>query len=758
MAFQPDLSLPTEPDWPDETVAAPGVVVLADASGKLEKRLIRAWIRRHVPFGTTTELFFISPSRRRRSAHQTEPRLAARLTRGDNPWVIPLRVIWMPSVRGGLRTARWSDVLKLGDPRDPDALRARVILWRYPERVRLVVGAGTPAIELITAHAVSVEVMGLADLATRRAHVALDRAEREHRGNRYKIPKFVSADILRRATFRDGVVRIAETAGLTSERGLARAGRYLEEIAATHSPFVIDLLANTIRWVYRQGYGGIAYDAGQVAGIAVLGRQYPVAFLPSHRSNLDRLALQYLLWENDLPPNHTAAGINMNFFPIGPLIRRTGAFFIRRSFKDNELYKFVFRSYLGYLVEKRFPLEWYLEGGRSRSGKLLPPRYGMLAWLVEAVAAGRAEDLYLIPTSIAYDQIQDVDGYAREAGGGDKTPESAGWAVGFIAGLRRRYGNIHVRFADPISVRKELAGIAPDEDSIDLAKLAFEIMYRISRITPVTPTAVVASVLLSAPGTALSAAEISTLAGPIVAYIERMGLPTTESLRLEQPDMVIAVLGQLAGHGSVSTEEGRFHLSTHQALQAAYYRNTVVHYFVPGAIAELALLAADSGTELWGAVYKLRDLLKFEFFFPEREQFAVEIGDELEMIGWVAGTPGRGAELLERAPLLRAHWALASFLDAYQIVADQLVDTEGDVNEKLLLPACLLRGRRYRAEGRVSTDDSLSLVLFKSAWSLAKNRRLDATSDRRRFAAEIQGWRRLTGTVGEIARSTLVNR
>ena len=100
--------------------------------------------------------------------------------------------------------------------------------------------------------------------------------------------------------------------------------------------------------------------------------------------------LQYALHERGLPPNHTAGGINMNFFPIGPLVRRSGVFFIRRSFKDNPIYKFVLRQYIDYLIEKRFSLEWYVEGGRSRSGKLLPPRFGLLAYVVDAWRRGRA--------------------------------------------------------------------------------------------------------------------------------------------------------------------------------------------------------------------------------------------------------------------------------------------------------------------------------------------------------------------------------
>src|SRR5204863_526827 len=136
-----------------------------------------------------------------------------------------------------------------------------------------------------------------------------------------------------------------------------------------HSPHHLDLAANLIRFMYTQGYGEtLHYDRVQLEALAALGQRHPLVFLPTHKSMLDSLVLKYALYENGLPPNHTAGGINMNFFPMGGLMRRTGIFFIRRSFKDNEVYKFVLHHYLDYLVEKRFPLEWYIEGTRSRSG------------------------------------------------------------------------------------------------------------------------------------------------------------------------------------------------------------------------------------------------------------------------------------------------------------------------------------------------------------------------------------------------------
>ena len=704
--------------------------------------MLAAWSDR--TFGAGTTSIALTPSRRRRRGRRTDPALAARLQRGDDPLVIPARVIWLPDARSGRRSANWVDVLKFGDPRDPHPLRQWLIARLFPQRVGIVAGMPASASDLLASHAAELEVSTLVDHVTRKAHITLERAERHIRGNRYKVPRFLNEDILSRPEFRDRVMLLGSERGLPAELALARARYYLREIAASHSTFLIDLIANAIHWIYSQGYGAIIYDQRRLAAIGRLAEDHPIAFVPSHRSNLDRLSLQYLLWENDLPPNHTAAGINMNFFPIGPLIRRTGAFFIRRSFKDNELYKYVLKSYLGYLVEKRFPLEWYMEGGRSRSGKLLPPRLGMLGWVVDAVRQGRADDLYLIPTSIAYDQIQDVKDYAAEARGGEKKKESFGWALDAIRSLRRRYGNIHVRFADPISVAKEID--LTQEDRTDLAKLAFEIMYRISRATPITPTAVASTALLSARGTAMRPTEVAAFGARLAAVIESGGWPTTETIRFDDPADAILALDRLVDHGSVSKEAGVYYLDPSQAIQAAYYRNTIVHYFVPGAIAELALAATDTAQPLddfWLEVARLRDLLKFEFFFAERDEFRRELAAELDRTvpGWQDDIRrGEAAGLLARFEPLRAHWALLPFLETYRVVADELVDTDGAVtDEKAFIAAAMERGSRDRLTGKVEADESVSKALMQSALGLARNRGLlDASADeRRRFADEV---------------------
>ena len=246
----------------------------------------------------------------------------------------------------------------------------------------------------------------------------------------------------------------------------ARRPRYLREIAATHSPYVIDLAAHLIRLLYTRGYGeALHYDRAPARGASTRSAQrHPVVFLPSHKSNLDHLVLQYALHENGHPPNHTAGGINMNFFPVGP----AGAAQRRllhppHASRTTPVYKFVLRQYIDYLIEKRFSLEWYIEGGRSRSGKLLPPRFGLLAYVVDAYRRGKSEDVYLIPV---VDRLRPDPGRRRlRRRAARRAPRSARASAGSCAcvrRLRRRYGDIHIRFGEPLSLARALGPPEPE--------------------------------------------------------------------------------------------------------------------------------------------------------------------------------------------------------------------------------------------------------------------------------------------------------
>jgi glycerol-3-phosphate O-acyltransferase len=278
--------------------------------------------------------------------------------------------------------------------------------------------------------------------------------------------------------------------------------------------------------------------------------------------------------------------------------------------------------------------------------------------------------VYLIPTAIAYDQIQDVGDYVAESRGAIKQREGFGWFVKLLRGLQSRLGDIHIRFGEPLSLARALGEPEPNADpdaeekSVAVAKIAFEVAVRINRVTPITPTSLVTLGLLGA-DRALTVEETVTVLRNWVDYVRRRRLPTTEELVLDSADGVGRALEVLVGSGVVSTfaegPEPVYAIGDDQHLTAAYYRNTIVHFFVSSAITELALLrtaeddVADRPEELWAEVLRLRDLLKFEFFFADKEEFRDEIRRELTLRdeGWEArlavGTSGIEALVLSCA-------------------------------------------------------------------------------------------------------------
>jgi glycerol-3-phosphate O-acyltransferase len=756
-----------EPSWPGS--AEHRVVFLLDAASKLERRLLGDWIARNRPSGNgaTFEAVAIPPSRRRRRG-RLDPRLEASLATGDDPLMAPLRVAWLPEQRDGVRAARIGDLLTIGDPRDPSRLGAAWLLNRHPDRCRIVAGEPARVSELRArwqraGGADSGQTAGLPEFVARQAALALERAERRVRGARYKVPTLVEEDIVARPAFRGGIARLARQVGKPEAAVGREAARDLREISARHSPFVIDLAANLIRYIYTRGYGEhLHYDRDQLQELAALGQRYPIVFLPTHKSNLDTLVLKYALHENGLPPNHTAGGINMNFLVAGSLLRRSGIFFIRRTFKDDEVYKFVLRQYIDYLIEKRFSLEWYIEGTRSRSGKLMPPRFGLLAYVVDAYRRAKAEDVFLIPVAIAYDQISDVAGYAAEERGAKKQAESLGWAIRVVRALRRPYGDIYIRFGEPVSLAAALGPPDPhaepkaDEVNLVLQKLAFEVSVRINRVTPITPTSLVTLALLGA-GRALSVDETVGRLKNLVDYVRRRQLPTSVPLELDTQAGVQRALDALVKNDVVTCfaegPEAVYAVGADQHLVAAYYRNTIIHFFVNGAIAELALLRAseEGAAAFWDEAMRLRDLLKFEFFFAEKDEFRAELRAEIGLHDpqWedrLAGGSGDIMAVVHRFRPFSAPRVLRPFLEAYRVVADVLEhrDPAASVADNELLAACLALGKQYELQRRIMSAESVSKALFSNGLALAKNRGLVATgmpdlAERRRaFAAEVR--------------------
>jgi glycerol-3-phosphate O-acyltransferase len=590
-----------------------------------------------------------------------------------------------------------------------------------------------------------------------------DFAARDTAGGADRDPEHVVAEILASPELQAGLARLSSETGRPLVELGQEARTALGEMVAVQSQLALDAVDRLARFALR-AYD-IEVDSDALDGLRSLNRRHALVFLPSHKSYLDPFVLRGALGAAGLPCNHILGGVNVSFWPMGPVLRRSGVVFIRRTIKDDAVYKVTLRAYLGYLVERRYNLEWYLEGGRSRTGKLRPPRLGVLSYLVEAFRVRGVDDVYLVPVSIAYDQLQEVAAMAAEEHGAEKKAESFAWMLEYIRSQGQRLGKAYINFAEPVSLRQ-----VRTERKLATEKIAFEVLHRINRVTPITPPALLTLALLGIGDRALTAAEIRAVLDPLLDYVAVRKLPQAGTIDLAAPGGLAPALDALVTTKVVTRfsagVEPVYGIGENQHLVAAYSRNRIIHFFVTRAITELVLLhlirrpvgqpeEADLGARAWAEALRLRDLLKYEFFFAAKPEFAEELRAELAILDpdWERKSedPTAIATGLAELPLLLGHRVLGSFLEAYMVVADRLTAyPAGPVDEKQFLDECIGVGRQYRLQQRIHSGESISKELFKNALSLAAGRGLlanpgtdpavaaDIARKRDAFAAELR--------------------
>lgn len=752
-------------------------LVLASASSAAERDLLDDWLerqRREHPEAKIDVLLL---------PYDDPPAgvlasLVSELESGEDRSVVPVRVFWVP---GGLPTR--SKVVALISGRDtyrPPEILQRRILRRDPSRARVVAGEPAKVSELRQQWAdttVAENPREFARFVIRRAILAIERVELRLLGPEYKSPRLIKPELMASARFREGLEKIPGA-------DLETAGEMLDELSTGWSRFSVDLIPSLGRAIFSRGFDpNIDYDRDEVELMRRNLENHPAVLLFSHRSYLDGVIVPVAMQENRLPPVHTFAGINLSFGFMGPLMRHSGVIFLRRKL-DDPLYKYVLRQFVGYIVEKRFNLSWSIEGTRSRTGKMLPPKLGLLAYVADAYLDGRSEDILLQPVSISFDQLHETSEYAAYARGGEKTPESLSWMYNFIkAQGERNYGKIYVRFPEAVSMREYLGAphgpMTTDESAKRLAlqKMAFEVSWRILRATPVNASALVSALLLTTRGIALTLSQIHHTLQPSLDYLERKQTPMTNSaLRLRTPEGVRAALDALSNRHPVTCVEGGrepvWRIAPEDEHEAAFYRNTLIDAFLETSLVELALVHAgraesDRLEAFWSQVMRLRDLLKFDFYFADSAAFREHVAEELSwQNGWeeqVTAGEQRVEELLRTKSPLLAGAMLRPFFEAYEIVADVLLDAPAEIDEKDLTKKALGLGNQYVAQSRVRSNEAVSALLFATARQVAADQDLlapapDLGERRTAFRDELRAILRDMDKVEQIARERFIAR
>jgi len=717
-------------------------VVLTQASTPTEARLIAERIA--AAGGTERPPVSLGPP-----GSQTARLPAALAEDADDVRLVPVRVAWLPEEHAGRRMARPADLLPGQDPYHPNERQQQRILAREPDRAAVLVGEPATVGSLRRQWA---EITGGDDPADfggyviRRATLALDRAEYQLLGPRYKTPSLVREEILSSRRFRSGL-RGVRRGPDEPPPTLAEADQILGELVAGWSRRFLDVVPNLGRMIFQRGFDPqIDYDENQVERVRAAMQRHPCIFLWSHRSYLDGPVLAAAMQEKGLPPAHVFGGINLAFGPMGAIFRRAGVIFIRRSTRDDPLYKYVLREYVGYVLEKRFNLSWSIEGTRSRTGKMLPPRLGLLAYAADAYLQGRVDDILLQPVSITYDQLNEIAEYAGYARGGQKKPEGFGWFYGFVkAQGARYYGKIYVRFGEPVSLSASLgppdgpAATDPAALRLTLQKTAFEVAWRINQGMPVTATAIITTILLAMRGAALTFGQIRLGLADGFDYLQSRAIPMTASARaLTAAEPVRATLDALRQGGLVSyVADGRepvWLIDPEHQLAATFYRNSLIHFLLDTALCEPAVLrAGDDSTDpvgaFWAEIGYLRDLLKFDFYFRERDEYLRGVHQEMDRHdpAWeqrLRSGPIEADALLASMRPLVSHVIVRPFVEAYRLVADVLASQDPPDDDAEVIQRALGLGRQYVAQGRLRSSESVSALLFQAGLQLARNRGL----------------------------------
>lgn len=382
------------------------------------------------------------------------------------------------------------------------------------------------------------------------------------------------------------------------EERTREARRYTREIAAHISYPTVRVVEKFLGWVWNRIYDGIVLN--HVERLHEVARDREIVYVPCHRSHFDYLLLSYIVMQQGLSLPHVAAGINLDIPIVGSILRRGGAFFLRRSFKGNRLYAAVFNAYLHEILVRGHSIEYFIEGGRSRTGRLLAPKAGMLAMTVNSYLRDPRRPIVFVPVYFGYEKLIEGDSFISELAGAEKSKESLFGLIRSVKALRSNFGKVYVNIGEPINIEEVLGQCKPDWREIDVRgeerlpwvnqvidQLGNRIMSGINSAAAVTPISLLAMALLSTPKQTMGAIELHRQLKLYLGllrrfrYSESVTLPDWSAEEIIQHGVKLGVI-RITEHplGAVVS------MSEHDAVLMTYFRNNVLHLFaIPASIA-----------------------------------------------------------------------------------------------------------------------------------------------------------------------------
>jgi len=501
--------------------------------------------------------------------------------------------------------------------------------------------------------------------------------------------------------------------------------KMLDQIAADLSPTYINMFNKTLTWIFNDIFDGLDIDRKGLETVARVARKGSIVYVPCHKSHIDYLVLSYCLFHNWMSVPLIAAGVNLSFFPMGYIFRKGGAFFMRRTFKGNLLYSEVFAAYIRTILGESIPIEFFIEGTRSRSGKLMLPKKGLLSMIVRGWDAGATRDVIFVPVYVGYDTVLEENSYIREMKGAPKKKENLFALIKARNFLKRRYGKVYIRFAKPISLREYMKG-KPKLTQMDEVRrkdlydgLARIIARSIYSETVATPFAILCAVLMNQTS-AMEENYIKDAFHLYVEYLEHMGYNKassfnnmdgafTDALNLAKKKRLISAV-----KGEEPREPDLIEVPQDRRLALEYYKNTVLNLFVPISLVANVLIRYPHGIEkrrFMEEIKILSSLVENEFFldtnnFEKTIDFMLKKNLVSRSGGMFYVPPDKKDYCLMFVGLIE------NYLESYLAVALSISRVEG---KKDVLRAINSYASRMFKKGTIKRPEALCLPNYKGA-------------------------------------------
>lgn len=476
----------------------------------------------------------------------------------------------------------------------------------------------------------------------------LNRQRRSITGPVLKTREELTEDILTRRSLKTFMKHHSEEEGQSLMLTRKKATSYIHEIAASYNLNTIRIFEKLLTWVFNNIFEGLVVDQEGLERIKEESKKAPLIMAPCHKSHLDYLLLSYVMFKHNMPCPHVAAGKNLSFWPLGPIFRGGGAFFLRRTFKGAKLYSRIFAAYIEKLLYEGFNIEFFIEGARSRTGKLLSPKLGLLSMLIKAHKNKACEDLIFVPIYVGYDRVLEEDAYLHEIEGGKKNPENLSQLIKARKFLKKKYGKVYIKFSEPFSLNdyldekkdNSIEMISEEQQHKELCRrMGYKLINAINNTSIVTPHGIIASGILNSPGSRFSKKELMFKTDSYMNMLTFFKAELADTLTID-PDLALNhVLSSFVSRKFIEladeteeeiTENTRFFVKDNKRPILDYYKNNAISFFVPAAYTATAILKADtfqfSSSDLAATYSFLQNFFIDEFSFDEEITCEEHIG------------------------------------------------------------------------------------------------------------------------------------